>query len=524
MAAEEPTKYRDHMPSLDMTSDTFAGGDISALNEHATALIDDAVCDAPFTPEVVAKIAALKEAVAGVTVAPEDREYWTSEHALHRFLGARQFDVAKATAMYKSVMAWRIEMGAGKMLTEGYYNEPIEMRRYFPTGIVGQDKAGFPVLIERIGKIDLIGMAACLGQEEFLRWVCAYHERQEAVMRHISAKTGRSRHMMTCVIDMKGMSMTHLSSATLQVLRARLRLEQDNYPEVARRVFMINTPTVFSTVWGVVKHFLDAGTLEKIHIMGSNYLPTLRKYIDDAVIPASLGGGLKDRHGSPDCWSLVGPGGLIPSAYHLGIARDGLGMGEEVHVSAGKHSDVIVKVGPGSTLHWKWGMSDRDIGFSVSAVAAAEATPAHADVVDASTRTRSVCGVQLLRAGYDAAKHLHINGGVKPATHASAGDLGAAIPGAAAGATATTVLQPLRGDKHSGSYTVPAGGGAQMVRLRWDNSSSWMTGKNIVRRVDVLLPEDSYASPVGERLQVEEDPLEARAVERQQAWKAIASS
>lgn len=51
-------------------------------------------------------------------------------------------------------------------------------------------------------------------------------------MRRISRKLGRDRHHMTCIIDLKGLSLRHISRGTLAVLQQRTRLEEDNYPEV----------------------------------------------------------------------------------------------------------------------------------------------------------------------------------------------------------------------------------------------------------------------------------------------------
>ena len=48
-----------------------------------------------------------------------------------------------------------------------------------------------------------------------------------------------------------------------------------------------------------------------------------------------------------------------------------------------------------------------------------------------------------------------------------------------------------------------------MLVLRWDNATSWMTGKHLVRRVDVLLPGDgasrAEAAAAG-RARVEAEP------------------
>jgi hypothetical protein len=37
-----------------------------------------------------------------------------------------------------------------------------------------------------------------------------------------------------------------------------------------RRIFLINTPALFASIWAVVKKFMDAGTAAKLKILGSN--------------------------------------------------------------------------------------------------------------------------------------------------------------------------------------------------------------------------------------------------------------
>ena len=287
------------------------GFDVDSLD---AALVTDA-----------AVIAALRAAVASVKVEAGDLPYWGSSHCLHRFLVARGMDVRKAADMYTHTMAHRASRKCSALLDGVTYTQPEVVRKCFPWGLVGLDKQGFPVLVERIGAIDLVGMQAAMSPDEFLQWVCFYHELQERAMRRVCDKLGKSRHKMTCIIDCGGVSMRHLSAATLGVLKRRVRLEEDNYPEVVKRVFLVNTPALFATVWGVIKVFMDPGTTDKMRILGSGYMPILREFVDDAVIPAYLGGGLRDGDGDAECKSLVCGGGLVPLAYLVGVATDGKG-------------------------------------------------------------------------------------------------------------------------------------------------------------------------------------------------------
>ena len=62
------------------------------------------------------------------------------------------------------------------------------------------------------------------------------------------------------------------------------------YPERLQFFVMINAPWFFTGIWALIKPFLHAVTAKKFIIVGSDYLPTLRKHIDDSQIPVELGG------------------------------------------------------------------------------------------------------------------------------------------------------------------------------------------------------------------------------------------
>jgi hypothetical protein len=49
-------------------------------------------------------------------------------------------------------------------------------------------------------------------------------------------------------------------------------------------------PYLFSTVWSLVKPWLDEATVRKIHILGKNYKSELQTYIAPENLPKDLGG------------------------------------------------------------------------------------------------------------------------------------------------------------------------------------------------------------------------------------------
>ena len=66
-------------------------------------------------------------------------------------------------------------------------------------------------------------------------------------------------------------------------------------------MFIINAPFVFSTVWRLIKGWIDEKTQKKISILGSNYYNELNALVDENQIPDFLGGknncGFQDDYG-----------------------------------------------------------------------------------------------------------------------------------------------------------------------------------------------------------------------------------
>jgi|SRR5579859_3694517 len=56
------------------------------------------------------------------------------------------------------------------------------------------------------------------------------------------------------------------------------------------KFYLINAPWGFSTVWSVVKRWLDPVTVDKISILGSSYQPDLLKQIPKENLPSKFGG------------------------------------------------------------------------------------------------------------------------------------------------------------------------------------------------------------------------------------------
>jgi hypothetical protein len=85
------------------------------------------------------------------------------------------------------------------------------------------------------------------------------------------------------------------------------------------KFYVLNAPYGFSTVFSMIKPFLDPVTVEKIHILGRNYQEELLQQIPAENLPVSLGG-KSDAPGGVELadegpWredEFLGPEGVAP--------------------------------------------------------------------------------------------------------------------------------------------------------------------------------------------------------------------
>jgi hypothetical protein len=104
-----------------------------------------------------------------------------------------------------------------------------------------------------------------------------------------SRKAGKLLETCCSVMDLKGVGIGKIPSV-YSYLGQVTALSQNYYPERLGRLYLINAPWGFSTVWSVVKGWLDPVTVAKIHILGSGYQTELLKQVDAENLPKQFGG------------------------------------------------------------------------------------------------------------------------------------------------------------------------------------------------------------------------------------------
>ena len=90
-------------------------------------------------------------------------------------------------------------------------------------------------------------------------------------------------------MDLKNVGVSQFWKVSGYVQQAS-NIGQHYYPETMGKFYIINAPYIFTTVWSVIKGWLDPVTVEKIKILGSGYINELQEQIPIENLPESLGG------------------------------------------------------------------------------------------------------------------------------------------------------------------------------------------------------------------------------------------
>ncbi|XP_055861811.1 retinal-binding protein-like isoform X2 [Biomphalaria glabrata] len=285
------------------------------------------------------------------------------DYSLKKWLQARNYDVTKAEAMFRTSMAYREKMKVDTLLTD--YEPPEVLKKYMSGGNVGHDKEGSPVRVELFGHLDMKGLmysARKSDLEKVKLKQCEQHLKDWEIM---SKKLNRRVDGLVVIFDMEGVSSKMLWRPGLQMYLHLVSLLEDNYPEMLKRMFVINAPRIFPLLYKLCRPLISQDTKNKIHVLGSDYTSTLLKYIDADELPAYLGGNKTDPDGNPRCTTLICQGGQVPEEYYLKECENSEQM-ENATVARGDKLSIDLDVTKaGSVLRWEFKTDGYDIGFGV---------------------------------------------------------------------------------------------------------------------------------------------------------------
>jgi hypothetical protein len=141
-----------------------------------------------------------------------------------------------------------------------------------------------------MGAIDLNAMYKITTPERMLQNLAVEYEKlADPRLPACSRKAGNLLETCCSIMDLKGVTIGKVPSVYSYVKQASA-MSQNYYPERLGRLYLINAPWGFSTVFGMIKGWLDPVTVEKIHVLGGGYQKELLAHVPAENLPKIFGG------------------------------------------------------------------------------------------------------------------------------------------------------------------------------------------------------------------------------------------
>jgi hypothetical protein len=190
------------------------------------------------------------------------------------------------------------------------------------------------------------------------------------LMKQQTNKLGKPVEAHYIILDMEGVPNQRIAhKPAMDFLRDMAVVYGRHYPESMKKVMVINASKLFNVAFAVLKPFIDAETLNKFKIYGSdNWKDILMNDIDAEVIPVHWGGTRTDGSGVDWCPKVVPEGGIVPETYFATPGKklaevDGV---ETIVVNSGSSALVEADINEsGSIIRWMFGTDGHDIQFGV---------------------------------------------------------------------------------------------------------------------------------------------------------------
>ncbi|KAL4196140.1 hypothetical protein AMTRI_Chr04g244540 [Amborella trichopoda] len=199
---------------------------------------------------------------------------------LMRFLVARSMDPEKAARMFVQWAKWRADFVPRGHIPDDEVLQELESKKIYLQGL---SKNGYSLLI-------------VLARKHF---PSKDHLQFKKFVVHLLDKTIASSFSGEEKGDEKLVAILDLESLTLQNIDPRALITgfqflQAYYPERLARLYLLNMPWIFVSVWKMVSRFLEKATLEKVVIVGNEEgKRTILEDIGEGTLPEEYGGRAK---------------------------------------------------------------------------------------------------------------------------------------------------------------------------------------------------------------------------------------
>lgn len=216
---------------------------------------------------------------------------YCTDSCLRRYLEARGWDVRKSRKMLEDTLRWR----------STYRPEQIRWHEVAMEGETGKaygasfhDHEGRTVLILRPGKQNTSSHDNQLRHLVYL-------------MENAVLNTPEGQDQMVWLIDFTGWSLS--KAVPVKTAKETISILQNHYPERLYAAFLYNPPRIFEAFWKIVKHFLDAKTIQKVKFVypkNEESMKLMLRSFDLEILPQEFGGRRRVQYNHEEfSWLMV---------------------------------------------------------------------------------------------------------------------------------------------------------------------------------------------------------------------------
>lgn len=252
-----------------------------------------------------------------------DIDHWKNNpyEATRFIMGPQGYE--KAEELFRLMIEWRIDNSVDTILET--YRPPKTLLHFLPSAILaGYDREGDAIYVERGGVCDCAGLLQRYGRERLMKHIIWSRElaSRGRWIQEYERKMGRPPTRLTIVYDLQGLNSRHMKAGVLPFLNESMRMTQQRYNGLAKRMIIIRAPSLFNVVWSMCKRAFPKGAQKKMVFSGPHdYLQVLEKYIDLQVLPPCIMPGGRGK-----------PGIDMPPRLEGGlISEDNISVAEEAN-------------------------------------------------------------------------------------------------------------------------------------------------------------------------------------------------
>ncbi|XP_030070797.1 alpha-tocopherol transfer protein isoform X2 [Microcaecilia unicolor] len=210
-----------------------------------------------------------------------ESEHWPfglADDFLLRFLRARDFNIDLAYKLLKNYHKWRVEcpeISANLC--------PSSVMNLLSAGCLGvlrsRDSSGSKVLIFRIARFDP-------------KLFTAYEVYRVCVITSelIVKETETQRNGAKVICDLQDWQYAHAFQLTPKIAKKIASGLNDSFPLKVRGIHLINEPSLFHSIFVLIKSLLTDKMKKRINLHGSNYMQSLHQHFQRSILPQEYGG------------------------------------------------------------------------------------------------------------------------------------------------------------------------------------------------------------------------------------------